>query len=155
MPVSPIPEGHQSLIPYLVVRGAAAAIDFYKSAFGATEMFRMPGPAGRVGHAQLLVNGSVLMLSDEHPEMNFLGPQPPARSPVGLMLYVEDCDAVFDRAVAAGATVLSPVRDQFYGDRSGTLIDPFGHTWTVGTHKEDVSGEELRRRAEALGKPQG
>ena len=153
MPVSPIPEGCHSLTPYLVVRGAAAAIDFYKTVFGATEHYRIHGPGGTIGHAELTIGDSRLMLADETPAMGAIAPPPAGTKSFSLALYVEDADAVFARAVGAGATVIGPVRDQFYGDRSGTFTDPFGHLWTVATHKEDVSPAELQRRAEAMFKP--
>jgi len=145
----PIPDGYHSVTPYLVVKGAAAAIDFYKKAFGATELFRMPMPGGKIGHAEIKIGNSPVMLADECPEMGAVAPQA-AGSPVGLMIYLEDVDTVFNRAVAAGGKVERPLQDQFYGDRSGTLIDPFGHKWTVATHKEDVPPDELARRAAAL-----
>jgi PhnB protein len=145
----PIPEGYHSVTPYLVVKGAAAAIDYYKKAFGATELFRMPMPGGKIGHAEIKIGNSPVMLADEHPEMGAVAPQPPG-SPVGLMIYCEDVDTVFKRAIAAGGKVERDVKDQFYGDRSGTLTDPFGHKWTVATHKEDVSSEEMQKRMAAL-----
>jgi PhnB protein len=150
MAVKPIPDGYHSVTPYLVVKRGARAIDFYKEVFGASERMRMNGPNGTVGHAELEVGDSVVMLADEFPDMGFRSPQSVGGTPVSLVLYVEDVDSCFDRAVAAGAKALRPVEDQFYGDRSGTLEDPFGHVWTVSTHKEDVPPDELRRRAEAL-----
>jgi PhnB protein len=150
--VKPIPEGYHNITPYLVIKGAAAAIDFYKKAFGAVEVMRMPQPDGRVGHAELKFGDSHLMLADEFPEMNVVGPQTLGNSSVGLMFYVEDVDAVFNRALSLGAKVEKPLADQFYGDRNGTLIDPFGHKWTLGTHKEDVSPEEMKRRMAAMSK---
>lgn len=147
MPVKPIPEGYHSVTPYLVIKGAAKAIDFYKRAFGAVELFHMEGPDGRIGHAEIKIGNSPVMLADEHPHMGFKGPQSLGGTPVSLMIYVEDVDKVFPQAVAAGATVTRPLQDQFYGDRSGTLTDPFGHVWTVSTHKEDVPPEELEKRA--------
>lgn len=146
----PIPDGYHSVTPYLVVKGAAAAIDFYKKAFGATELFRMPMPGGVIGHAELQIGNSRIMLADECPEMGAVAPQPPG-SPVGLMIYCEDVDTVFNRAVSAGGKVMRPLQDQFYGDRSGTIIDPFGHKWTVATHKEDVPKEEMEKRMAAMG----
>lgn len=144
----PIPEGYYSVTPYLIVKGAAAAIEFYKKAFGAKELFRMkPGEDGRIGHAEIRIGNAPVMLADEFPEHGFRSPQSIGGSPVSLLLYVEDVDAVAARAVSAGATVLRPIKDQFYGDRSGTYSDPFGHTWTIATHKEDVSPEEMERRA--------
>ncbi len=143
MPVKPIPEGYHSITPYLIIKGASAAIDFYKKAFGATELFRMPDPSGKgIAHAEIKIGDSPIMLADEQPQM-YRSPQALGGTPVSLMLYVDDVDAVFPRAVAAGAQVVKPVEDQFYGDRSGTLHDPFGHLWTIATHKKDVSPEEM------------
>lgn len=144
-----IPEGYRTATPYLIVEGAADAIEFYKRVFGATEMLRMAEPQGRVGHAEIRVGDSVIMLADEHPGMGYRGPRSLGGSSVSILLYLEEVDAVFERAVKAGAKVLRPVANQFYGDRSGTLEDPFGHVWTIATHVEDVPPEELRRRAEA------
>jgi len=152
--VKAIPEGYRSVTPYLIVSGAAKAIEFYKNVFGASEIMRMAAPSGKVGHAEIKIGDSAIMLADEHPEMGARSPQSIGGSPVSLMLYIEDVDAVFARALGAGAKQLRPVEDKFYGDRSGTLSDPFGHTWTVGTHKEDVPPEEMKRRAAAaFGKP--
>jgi PhnB protein len=147
--VKPIPDGYNSVIPYLHVKGAAQALEFYKSAFGAKEVLRMPGPGGQVMHAELKIGDSMIMLSDEHPQMGALGPQSVGGTPVTLHLYVENVDAVVRKAVAAGATLDQPVKDQFYGDRSGSLTDPFGHKWHVATHVEDVSPEDLKVRAAA------
>ena len=155
MPVKPIPDGYHTLTPYLIVKGAAEAIEFYKKAFGASELFRMAGPDGKVGHAEIKIGDSPIMLADEHPEMGARGPQTIGGSPVSLLLYVDDVDALFNQAVAAGATVNRPIKDQFYGDRSGALEDPFGHLWHIATHKEDVPPEEMRKRAEAAMKPPG
>ncbi len=141
-----IPEGYHTVTPYLIVRGAARAIDFYKTAFGATELFRMPMPDGRLGHAEIRISGSIVMLADEFPERNVKGPQSLGGTSVGISVYVEDCDASFNRAVAAGAKVEQPLADKFYGDRSGTLLDPYGHKWTFSTHVEDVSPEEMNTR---------
>jgi PhnB protein len=152
MPVKAIPDGYHTVTPYLIVKGAAKALDFYKKAFGATELMRLPGPDGRIGHAEIKIGDSPVMLADEHPEMGSLAPQTPGKAGVGLCLYVEDVDALAARATAAGATVVRPVQDQFYGDRSGTFADPFGHVWTIATHKEDVSSEEMQRRMEAMAK---
>jgi PhnB protein len=146
MAVKPIPDGYHSVTPYLIVRDAASAIEFYKKAFGATERMRFADPSGKVGHAEVQIGDSTVMLGDEHPDMGFRGPQSLGGSPVGLLIYVEDVDARFKQAVSAGATVVRPVQDQFYGDRSGTLNDPYGHVWTLSTHKEDVSLEEMHRR---------
>jgi PhnB protein len=149
MAVSPIPEGYRTATPYLIVKGAADAIDFYKRVFGATEIMRMADPQGRVGHAEIRIGDSVIMLADEHPGMGYRSPRALGGSSVSLLLYLEDVDTVFERAVRAGAKSLRAVADQFYGDRSGTLEDPFGHVWTVATHVEDVAPEEMKRRAEA------
>jgi PhnB protein len=154
MAVKPIPEGYHSVTPYLIIKGAAGALDFYKKAFGARELFRMEGPGGCVGHAEIKIGDSPIMLADEHPEMGHHGPQSLGGTPVGICLYVEDADVVFNKAVAAGAKVKQPVQDQFYGDRSGTVTDPYGHIWTISTHKEDLSPEEVRKRAEAFMKKQ-
>jgi PhnB protein len=145
--VNPVPEGYHSVTPYLIVDGAAAAIDFYKQAFGATEVMRMPGPGGKIGHAEIKIGDSHIMLADEHPEMDALGPRTVGGTPVKLMIYIEDVDAVVDRAVAAGAKLTRPVADQFYGDRTGGIEDPFGHSWYVATHIEDVPMEEMEKRA--------
>ena len=155
MSVKPIPDGYHTVTPYLIIQGAAGAIEFYKKAFGAKELMRIPGPGGKVGHAEIQIGDSRIMLADEHPEMGAKAPGSFGGSPVGLMLYVEDVDARFNRAVAAGAKVHRPLADQFYGDRSGTVTDPFGHQWTIGTHKEDVSPEELDRRMKAMMKKPG
>ena len=144
MPVKSIPEGYHSVTPYLIVKGAAAAIDFYKKTFGATELFRMPDASGKlVGHAEIKIGDSHIMLADEYPEMGYRSPQSLGGTPVSLLLYVDDVDATIPRAVAAGARLVQPIKDQFYGDRSGTVHDPFGHVWTVATHKKDVSPEEM------------
>jgi PhnB protein len=148
MAVKPIPDGYHTVTPYLIVRGAAGALEFYKKAFGATELFRMAGPGDRVGHAEIALGDSRIMLADEHPEFGAVSPQTVGGTPVSLCLYVPDVDALAERAVAAGAKVLRPVKDQFYGDRSGTFADPFGHVWTIATHKEDLSPQELQRRGE-------
>jgi PhnB protein len=149
MAVKPIPEGYHSVTPYLIIHGAADAIEFYKKAFGATELFRFPAPDGKIGHAEIKIGDSPIMLADEFAEMGYKGPETPGGSPVSIMLYVEDVDTVFNRAVEAGASVKEALQDKFYGDRMGTLTDPFGHRWHVGTHKEDVSMEEMERRAKA------
>jgi PhnB protein len=146
----PIPDGYHSLTSYLVVHDAKAAIEFYKKAFGAKELLRIDGPGGKIGHAELKIGDSPLMLADEHPEMGAKSPRSYGGSPMGLVLYVDDVDLVFNRAVAAGAKVKRPVADQFYGDRVGGLEDPFGHMWYVATHKEDVSADEMKRRAAAM-----
>ena len=133
--VKSIPEGYHSITPYLAIAGAADAIAFYKKAFGATEVMRMAAPGGKVGHAEVEIGGSRIMVADEHPDMGFLSPKTIGGSPVGLHLYVEDVDAVTRQAVAAGAKELRPVKNQFYGDRTGTIEDPFGHVWHIATHK--------------------
>jgi PhnB protein len=150
--VKPIPEGYHTVTPYLIVRNAARAIEFYKKAFGATELMRMAEPSGRIGHAEIRIGDSPIMLADEVPEMGFRSPESFGGSPVSILLYVEEVDAVFNQAVAAGAKVQRPVADQFYGDRTGGVTDPFGHTWYIATHKEDVSPEEMRKRAAASGR---
>ncbi|MFG2989462.1 VOC family protein [Streptomyces sp. NPDC048257] len=146
MTVKPIPEGYQRITPYLCVDGAAAAIDFYVAVFGATERMRMPAPGGKIGHAELEMGNSVIMLADEYPEFGFRSPKAVGGTPVTLHLYVEDVDAVFTAALSLGATELSAVKDEFYGDRTGQLEDPFGHRWNVATHVEDVSPEEMEKR---------
>jgi PhnB protein len=150
--VKPIPEGYHTATPYLIVRNAARAIEFYKKGFGATELMRMADPSGRIGHAEIRIGDSPIMLADEVPEMGFRSPESLGGSPVSILLYVEDVDAVFSQAVAAGAKVQRPVADQFYGDRTGGVTDPFGHIWYIATHKEDVSPEEMRKRAAAAGR---
>ena len=149
MSVKSIPEGYHSVTPYLIIGGAADAIEFYKNSFGATELFRFPAPGGKIGHAEIKIGDSPVMLADEHPDMGYKGPQSIGGSPVSLMIYVEDVDTVFNRAVEGGATVKEAVQDKFYGDRVGSLIDPFGHVWHVATHKEDLSIEEMQSRAKA------
>ncbi len=145
--VNPIPDGYPRVTPYLIVDGADAAIDFYKSVLGASERMRMDGPDGRVGHAELEIGDSVVMLADEHPEMDIRGPKTVGGTPVSLHVYVEDTDGVFARALESGASVLQAVEDKFYGDRSGSFEDPFGHHWHVATHVEDISPEEMSKRA--------
>jgi len=148
MAAKPIPEGQHSITPYLGIKDAAKAIEFYKQAFGAVEMFRLEGPDGRVGHAELKIGDSSLMLADPcDMEGGLTSSQSLNGVAVGLHLYVEDCDKVYAQALAAGATALHEVKDQFYGDRSGTLKDPFGNMWFVSTHKEDLSPDEIRARA--------
>lgn len=151
MSIHPVPEGYRSVIPYLVVDDAAAAIDFYINVFGATEVMRME-MEGRIGHAELAIGDSHVMLADEHPEMGYLSPKSVGGKGMGtaIMLYLPDVDAVFARAQAAGATAERDVQDQFYGDRSGTFVDPFGHRWIVATHIEDVAPEEMERRMAAM-----
>jgi PhnB protein len=147
--VKPIPDEYPRVMPYLIVDGAPAAIDFYKSVLGATERMRMHAPNGRVAHAELELGDSVIMLADENPEMEVLGPKAIGGSPVTLHVYVEDCDGAFKRAIEAGASSLRPVEDQFYGDCSGQFEDPFGHKWNVATHVQDIPPEEMRERAAA------
>jgi PhnB protein len=151
--VKPIPEGYHSVTPYLSIKGAVQALEYYKKAFGATELFRMEHD-GKIGHAEIKIGDSPIMLADEFPEMGFVSPQTLGGSPVGIMIYVEDVDTVFKQAIDAGGTEKKAVQDQFYGDRSGTLTDPFGHVWTVATHKEDVAPEEIDKRLAAM-KAQG
>jgi PhnB protein len=148
--VQPIPAGYHSVTPYLLVRDAAKALDWYAQALGARELMRFPLPGGGIAHAEVMIGDSHVMLADEVPDEGFVGPQTLGAAGVSLMLYVDDVDATFARAVAAGATSRRAVVDQFYGDRSGTLVDPFGHVWTIATHKEDVSAEEAQRRMKAL-----
>jgi len=155
MAVKPIPDGYHAVTPYLIVQGAARAIDFYKTAFGATELMRIGGPGGKIGHAEIKIGDSAVMLADEHPDMGYRSPQSLGGAGVSLMLYVEQVDTVFKRAISAGAKELRPVVNQFYGDRSGTLEDPFGHVWTVATHVEDLSAEELDRRVKEAVKQAG
>jgi PhnB protein len=147
---SPIPTGFHSVTPYLVVAGAARAITFYQQAFGAAEVLRIPAPDGRIGHAEIKIGDSHVMLSDEYPEMGARAPGTLGGSPVSLLLYVADVDQTVAQAVAAGATVQRPIEDKFYGDRSGSLVDPFGHIWHVSTHVEDLSPDELKQRAAAV-----
>jgi len=149
--VKPIPDGYHTVTPYLVINGAAAAIEFYKKAFGATEIMRFP-MGDRLGHAEIQIGDSRIMLADPFPEAGHKDPVVLGGSPVGLSLYVEDVDAMFKRAIDAGAKVEPnmEVKDQFYGDRSGSLVDPYGHKWTIATHKEDVSEDEMRKRGDAM-----
>src|SRR2546427_12679815 len=149
--VKPIPVGYHTVTPYLIIKGAADAIDFYKRAFGATELFRMDHD-GKIGHAEIKIGDSPIMLADESPEMGHRSPQSLGGSPVSILLYVEDVDSLFNQAVSAGAKVQKPVQDQFYGDRIGGVTDPFGHVWYIRTHKEEVSPEEMRKRAAAAGR---
>jgi len=150
--VKPIPDGYHNVTPYLVIKGAAAAIEFYKKAFGAVVVMQMPQPDGRIGHAELKFGDSYVMLADEFPEMDVVSPKTLGNSPVGLLLYVDDVDKTVERAVAMGATIKKPVANQFYGDRNGTIEDPFGHKWTVAVHVEDVTPEEMNRRMAAAKK---
>jgi PhnB protein len=150
MATKAIPEGYATATPYLIVKGCADAIEFYKRAFGATEQFRMNDPGGGVVHAEIRIGNSNIMLADEHPERGYTGPRSHNGSPVAIMLYVEKVDDVFNRAIEAGAKSRQAVENQFYGDRSGTLEDPFGHTWTIATHVEDVPPDEMKRRADMM-----
>jgi len=150
--VKPIPEGYHTVTPYLIVDGAARALEFYKKAFGAEETFRMPGPGGKIGHAEFRLGNSMIMIADEHPEMGARGPKSAGGTPMSLIVYVEDVDKVFPRAVQAGATVDRPLANQFYGDRTGGVVDPFGHKWYLATHVEDVPPDEMEKRAKAAGR---
>ena len=152
---SPVPEGYPRVMPYLIVDGAAKAIDFYCSVLGATERMRMPGPGDKVMHAELEIGDSVIMLADEAPEMNARSPRSVGGTPVSLYVYVDDVDSVFERAVEGGAKPLQAVEDKFYGDRSGQFEDPFGHQWGVSTHVEDVPPDEMSKRMEAMSAGQG
>ena len=144
--VKPIPDGYPRVTPYLYIGDARQAIDFYKSILGAEERMSMPGPDGKIGHAELTIGESVIMLADEFPDMGALGPKSVGGSPVTIHVYVQDVDDTFDRAVKAGASVLRPVEDKFYGDRGGEFEDPYGHRWSIATHVEDVSPEEMQER---------
>lgn len=149
-PVKPIPDGYHAVTPYLTIRGASAAIDFYKKAFGAEEKVRMPGPDGNsVMHGEIAIGGSMIMLSDEFPERGVMSPTHYGGPTSSLMLYVPDADAVFRQAVAAGATALMPVTDMFWGDRMGQVLDPFGHKWSIATHTLDLTADEMQKAMEA------
>jgi PhnB protein len=150
MAVKSVPDGYHTVTPYLIINGAVQALEFYKRAFGAAETVRMPDPKGRIAHAEIKIGDSMVMLADEHHEMGHRGPRTLGGTSVSILLYVPDVDTVFDRAIKAGAKSQRPVADQFYGDRMGTLEDPFGHVWTIGTHIEDVSAEEMKRRMAAM-----
>ena len=145
--VKPIPDGYPRVTPYLHVDGASKAIEFYRTVFGAKERMRLAAPGGRIGHAELEIGNSMIMLADEHPEMNIRGPKSVGGTPVTVLVYVEDVDRAFERALKAGAKELRPVQNQFYGDRSGQFEDPFGHQWNVATHVEDVPPDEMAKRA--------
>jgi len=149
-PVKPIPDGYHSVTPYLIISGAAKAIEFYKTVFAADEIVRIDMGGGTIGHAELRIGDSIIMLADEFPHMEARSPKSFGGTPVGIHLYVENCDATIQRAVAAGATISRPIQDQFYGDRSATLYDPFGHQWTISTHTEDLTPEEIKSRAAKL-----
>lgn len=148
--VQAIPTGYASVTPYLIVRDAARALDFYRKAFDATELMRFPAPGGKIGHAEIKIGDGIVMLADEAPEMGYKSPQTIGGTPVSLMFYVSDVDARFAKALAAGGVVMNPLKDQFYGDRNGTITDPFGHVWTIATHTEDVTPQEMQRRMAAL-----
>ena len=152
--VKSVPDGYPSLTPYLIVADAAAAIAFYQRVFGAKLRMKLDGPDGKIGHAELEIGNSLIMLADEHPERGALSPKTVGGTPVGLHVYLEDVDAVAAKAVAAGATLKRPVENQFYGDRLGSIVDPFGHLWHISTHVEDVSPEEIGRRAAAMAQGQ-
>jgi PhnB protein len=145
MAVKPIPDGYATVTPYLVVKGAASALEFYKKAFGAEERMRLDAK-GMIMHSEITVGKSVIMLADEFPDMGYVGPQALGGTPVSLMVYVDNVDDVFTRAIAAGAKEKRPVTNEFYGDRVGTLVDPFGHVWSIATHVEDVTADEMDRR---------
>jgi len=145
--VKPIPDGYPRVTPYLHVDGASKAIEFYRTVFGAKERMRMAAPDGRIGHAELEIGNSMIMVADEHPDMNIRGPKSVGGTPVTVLVYVEDVDRAFERALKAGAKELRPVQNQFYGDRSGQFEDPFGHQWNVATHVEDVPPDEMAKRA--------
>jgi PhnB protein len=147
--VKAIPEGYHTVTPYLIFDGAGGAIEFYKRALGASEVMRLDDPSGKIHHAEIKIGSSRIMLADEHPEIQALSPKTVGGSPVTMHVYVEDVDAAVDRAVKAGAKLIRPVADQFYGDRTGGIEDPFGYRWFIATHKEDVPMDEIRRRAAA------
>jgi PhnB protein len=151
MTVKPIPDGYHSVTPYLAIRNATAALAFYQKAFGAQELLRMPKPDGGIAHAEIKIGDSIIMLADEHPEMDFVGPETRGGATSTLMIYVEDVDAQFKRALEAGATQVRELKDEFYGDRAGSVRDPFGHMWHLATHKEDLTPEEIQKRIEAMG----
>ena len=153
--VKPIPEGYHNVTPYLFVRAAPLAIDFYKNVFGATEIMRMPGPNGKIMHAELKIGDSIVMLADENPGTGMMSPQTVGGFSAGLHVYVENVDAIMQKAVENGAKPLHPIKNQFYGDRSGSLLDPFGHMWSVATHVEDVSPEEIKKRVSAMSQTAG
>lgn len=149
------PDQYHTATPYLTVRGAAQALEFYQQAFGAKELFRIDDSSGRIGHAEIQIGDSLIMVSDEYPDMGCVGPETLGGTAVSLLIYVEDCDAVYDKAVKAGAHPARPLQNMFYGDRSGTVKDPFGHQWMIATHIEDIAPDELMRRARAaMGQPQ-
>ena len=145
--VKSVPEGYHSVIPYLIIQDATQALEFYKKAFEAIEVMRMPTPDGKIGHAEIKIGDSHIMLADEFPERGFRGPKALGGTPVGIMVYVENVDETVSKAVAAKAKILQPVKNQFYGDRSGQIEDPFGHSWYIATHIEDVPPKEMEKRA--------
>ncbi|HTD88379.1 MAG TPA: VOC family protein [Candidatus Binatia bacterium] len=154
MKVKPIPEGHRTVTPYMAIKNGVKALEFYKKAFGATEVYKLVMPDGRLGHAEIRIGDSIIMMSDEFPEYGGKSPETLGGTPVNIHLYVDDVDGFFKKAVAAGAKERKAVKDQFYGDRSGQLEDPFGHLWWVATHKEDVSPKEMQKRVQAMFGPQ-
>ena len=149
--IQPIPAGYHTVTPYLIIKNAAAAIEFYKKAFNAIEMARMPAPNGMIGHAELKIGDSMIMLADEFPEMDAKGPETFGGSPMSIMLYVEEADKIFQQAIDAGAKILRPLENKFYGDRSGQITDPFGYVWSIATHVEDVTPAEMERRMKEMG----
>jgi PhnB protein len=153
--VKPIPEGYHSLTPYLYIKGAAKAIDFYKKIFGATETVRMPGPNGTIGHAELKIGDSAIMLADENQQHTALGPETVGGTPIGLLLYVSNVDDITKKSIEAGAKLDRPVENMFYGDRQGTITDPFGHKWFISTHIEDVTPDEMKKRMAAMAQRAG
>jgi PhnB protein len=140
------PRGYRTATPYLIIEGAAGAIEFYKRIFGARVLFSLAEPSGKIGHAEIKIGDSRIMLADEYPQTGYRSPQSLGGSPISILLYVEDCDATFERAIANGAKTLNPMSDQFYGDRAGTLEDPFGHVWTIASHKGELTAEEILKR---------
>jgi PhnB protein len=152
MATKPVPDGYHTATPYLILDDATSALDFYKRSFGATELHRYDAPGGKIGHAEIRVGDSVIMMADAYPDMGYRSPKSYGGTPVSIMLYVENVDALFKRAVDAGAKVQRPVENQFYGDRTATIEDPFGHVWTIATHVEDLTHEEIMRRAETATK---
>lgn len=153
--VNAIPEGYEGATPYLIIKGAAGALEFYKKAFGASEIMRIPTSEGKVGHAEIKIGAAIIMLADEFPDMNCKSPQSFGGTPVSIMVYVQDVDRFVNHAVSAGATILRPIENKFYGDRAASLEDPFGHQWHFATHVEDVPPGEMAKRAEAFMKQQG
>jgi len=150
MSAPPVPQGYHTVTPYLIVKNAVKAIDFYRRAFDAQELMRFDQPDGKIGHAEIKIGDSPVMLADEFPDMGFRSPETLGGAGVSMMVYVENVDRVYSQAISAGAKPLKPLQDQFWGDRTGTVTDPFGHVWTVATHKEDVNPKEIKRRFEEL-----